>query len=775
MHRVAQGVCSLFAVGGVAALSFTDAVQAQERGAAQSLEEVMVTARRTEERLQDIPVAVTALSGDALKARGIQDVSDLTNVVPGLTITDVNSPTTLIVNIRGLGNTNPNTGSDAAVGFYLNEVPINLQNGTNLGMYDLENVQVLKGPQGTLFGRNTTGGAILVTTKRPTRDLEGYVQGGGTFFRVGDGYQAEGALNIPIGETFAVRAAMSYQNRDGWVKNVIDPNAGPAVFNAAPMPYGVTHFDNQAYIKSKAGRISALWNPTDEIENLLVYSGERMTSTGLAPNTNALNPNGPVVQFAPFLGVPNPTLAWQQLQVKKSDYFWSTETVSNNPLTLVTDTFSNTTSWKLGELTLKNILGYRNVSEDYGQDIVGLPGEYFVYKIRTGGYNFSEEFQLQGRSFEDSLHWVAGLFYFSESRMNHSGPTVQFDGPGNVTAFDSKSKSYSVFLQGTWQVPSVTGLSLTAGLRYTKDHREANITRLSDGVTCLFPGLTTGNCLLTGEHDFSSPTYTVSVDYKLDADSLVYLATRRGYRSGGYSATPGDAASFLPFDPETVTDYELGLKKDWHLGNVPLRTNLAVYHQDYKKIQRLVVDANDITIQRIVNAGEATVNGGEFELTIVPFTGFELNYSYAYVDPKYDRFIDGGRDFKGATFAFAPHTVHNISASYRLPTPADVGDIVLRGDYHHQSKMFRDDEKQTTEFGPPETLAQEGYGLLNLNAAWNDLLGQPFDIEFFVKNANNVKVAPNGAPTYNSFGIGISFFSVPPRMYGFNLRYKLKS
>jgi iron complex outermembrane receptor protein len=734
------------------------------------LEEVMVTARRTSERLQDVPVAVTAITGDALESRAVHEIVDLTNIVPGLTVTPANSPTSLIVNIRGLGNTNPNTGSDAAVGFYLNDVPINLQNGTNLAFFDIDDVQVLKGPQGTLFGRNTTGGAILINTKRPTNQFEGYIQAGGTFFKVGNGVQGEGAINIPMGDNFAVRMAFSVQNRDGWVRNVIDRNAGPAVFLAAPLPFGPTRFDNQGYIDSKALRLSALWQAGD-YENSFVWSGEKLSSTALAPNTNALNPAGPVVQFAPFLGVPDPTVAWNQLQTIKSSYYWSTMTVSNNPLTLTTNTFSDTATWKIGSLTVKNILGYRKVREEYGQDIVGLPGEYFVYRELAGGYNISEELQLQGTSFQDRLHWVTGLFYFGEDRYTKTPRETVFDGPGSTVDFDSKSKSYSLFAQGTQQL-GIEGLSLTAGARYTSDRRNASSSRTSDGVQCLFPNLPAGVCLLTRNRTFSSPTYNVSLDYKWDANSLVYLATRRGYRSGGYSNTAGDDASFRAFNPENLTDYELGLKKDWHLGEVPVRTNAAIYYQDYKDIQRLVVDSSNISIQNIVNAGAATVKGAEIEVTVAPVTGLVVGYSFAYVNPVYSSFIDGGRNFKGETFAFAPHNVHNFTVAYSRPAPHGAGTLSVGADYHRQSTMYRDDEKQTLEWGPLNTLEVSAYGLLNLNAAWKGLAHGRLDASLFATNVNNVKVAPNGAPTYTSFGIGISLFSVPPLMYGINLRYR---
>jgi iron complex outermembrane receptor protein len=743
-------------------------------GSAMSAElaEVTVTATRTRQPIQRVPIAITALTGRSLSSRSIEDMTALTNVVPGLTVTPANSPTSLIFNVRGVGNTNPNTGSDAAVGFYLDNVPLNLQNGTNLALFDIDRVQVLEGPQGTLFGRNATGGAILVDTKHPTDKFGGYIQAGGTFFQIGKGAQGQGALNVPMGRHFAVRLAFNLQHRDGWVRNIINPNAGPAVFNAAPMPYGPTRFDNQSYIDAKDLRLSALWHWAG-FQNLLVWSGDKLGSTALAPNTLDLNPNGPVVQSAPFLGLPDPTAAWNALQTAKSHYYWTTETPSNNPLMLTTNTVSDNASWHIGQITLTNIIGWHWVNEKYGQDIVGLPGEYFIYDTQNSGHDFSDEVQLLGKSFGDGLQWVAGVFYFEESRGNVTPLIVQFDGPGDLTDFQSKTKSYALYAQGTQKLP-IRGLSLTLGGRFTADHRDASLSRTLAGA-CLFTNqpatLGADACKVYGHHHFSSPTYNLSLNYQWNPDTLVYFATRSGYRSGGYSDTAGSAATFTAFQPETVTDYEVGLKKDWRVSDVLVRSNISGYHENYRNIQRLVVDPSNLAIQNIVNAGSAKVNGGELQLTVVPFRGLELGYYFAYVNPMYLSFIDNGQNFKGETFAFAPHEVHDVHISYTMPAPMGNGDWSLSADYHHQSTMFRDDEKQTLQFGPLESLQVPAYGIVNMNASWNGLIGGALDASFFVTNLTDTKVAPNGAPTYDSFGIGLSFFSVPPRMWGFNLRY----
>ena len=273
------------------------------------LDDIVVTARRTEERLQDVPVAITAFDQEILTSRNVTDVQSLANVAPGLTVTPANSPTTLIVTIRGLGNTNPNTGADASVGFYLNEVPINLQNGTNVGMFDLEGVQVLKGPQGTLFGRNTTGGAILISYAKPTDRFEGHINAGGTFFRAGNGIQGEAVINVPLAHSLALRAGISIVDRDGYVRNIAPRDTPEGAYGFIPLPQGRTQFKNELPQRSKAWRVGLSWNPSGSIENVLFYDGADMKSTGLPTYATALNPAGPIVGFAPFLGFPDPTAA----------------------------------------------------------------------------------------------------------------------------------------------------------------------------------------------------------------------------------------------------------------------------------------------------------------------------------------------------------------------------------------------------------------------------------------------------------------------------------
>lgn len=506
-----------------------------------------------------------------------------------------------------------------------------------------------------------------------------------------------------------------------------------------------------------------------------------MKSTGLPTYATALNPAGPIVGFAPFLGFPDPTAAYAALNEYRKDYWWATMSIGANPLRLKTHTVSNTTTIDLTEsIKLKNTFGYRHVRERYSQDIVGLGAAYFNYRQRTGGYNWSDELQVQGESDDGRLNWVTGVFYFKESRFNNSDRLVQFGGPGGGTAFDSSSRSVSGFAQASFQLTDA--LSITAGGRYTSDKRKAVLSRpIPDGtgafVGCTFPGRTVENCVIDGKESFSAFTYTLSADYKIDDATLVYLATRRGYRSGGFSALQSNAASgqLTAFRPEKITDYEFGFKRDWALGgDAALRTNLAVFHQNYSNIQRQAVDVADFTNQLIINVPKAKVDGGEFEATLAPVQGVSLNYGYAYVRPRYKQFIVGGVDNSDNTFSYAPKHTHNLSGSVDLPVSDNAGKLTLTANWSRRSKAFHDDQIQTTRGGtyPAHTLAVPAYDMVGANMRWAGVMGSGFDAELFVTNLTNAKVLPNGTPnTYPTLGNAIGFYGVPPRMYGFNLSY----
>ena len=255
-----------------------------------ALEEVMVTARRREERQQDVPIAITTLSADFLERNAITNLTDLNGKVPALNIESYNSLSYTNIGIRANRSANVAPGQDSAVGYYFNEVNYGFPVGINQQMFDLQSAEILKGPQGTLFGRNTTGGAVLLTTARPTAEFEGQASVDVTTFDGRQGVTTTGVINLPVSDALQVRMAGQWVQRDGYVDNLISDDLRE---NYEVVPFG-GHASGKPMNndESAAWRLSVSWKPTEDVDNFFAYQGSQLRSRGLAYTLTALNPNG---------------------------------------------------------------------------------------------------------------------------------------------------------------------------------------------------------------------------------------------------------------------------------------------------------------------------------------------------------------------------------------------------------------------------------------------------------------------------------------------------
>ena len=252
----------------------------------------------------------------------------------------------------------------------------------------------------------------------------------------------------------------------------------------------------------------------------------------------------------------------------------------------------------------------------------------------------------------------------------------------------AENDSRALFAQATVPVPAVDGLSFTGGVRRTEDRREMFVERyvnrertacaLSDAGGTPLP---VNACFLNGNTDYSRTTYNVSVEYKLNDATLLYLAHRKGYRAGGFNYLPVNPQTFEPFDPEDVTDYEVGVKRDWSFAGMSLRTNLALYTQDYEGIQRFSNPVSNPSVFFVINAADAKINGGELEVTFIPFDGLELSGYYARIDADFENFTTGAGDFTDNEFAQVPEDQYSVRARYKLPLPLSLGEVSLQADY----------------------------------------------------------------------------------------------
>lgn len=652
--------------------------------------------------------------------------------------------------------------------------PIHFTSLSRISTFDLYSVEVVKGPQGTLFGRNTTGGAVLITTARPTDQFEGRTSVGYTTFDGGDGYQGTAIFNLPVNDRFAIRLGGEIVRRDGYVENLITDQQ-LAAYELAPF-LGTTSGKSMNDEHSSAWRVSALWRPTEEVESLFMYQGSEMRTRGLAYTLTALNPMG----FANFATGGAAQAAFERRRQQQAEDFWTTEQGAALYDRLRTYGVTNTTTWSITDsLTLKNVAGWRRFNLEQAIGISGLPFQILDSRLNDYGREWSEELQLQGETGE-RFSWVVGAYY-SEQRIRHPNSSAilpQFglvpDAQGSLSENDSRA----LFAQGTLQIPGVDGLSFTGGVRRTKDNREmeafhfANeqhtVCTITDAIGTPLPA---DACLLRGKTDYARTTYNLSLDYKLDDQTLIYIARRRGYRAGGWNYLPDNPQTFGPFDPEDVTDYEVGLKKDWLFGDASLRTNLAVYTQDYKGIQRFANPVGNPTAFAVINAADSKINGAELELTFVPVSGLEFGAYYSYIDADFKKFVTGAGDFSDNEFAQVPKRQYAVRARYTLPLAPAVGELSLQADYNYRSHVFFVDTAEGPGDGPRESQGQDGYGILNLRVDWAALLGSNFDLAFYVKNATAEEYNTFGIQLYSSLGYNIATIG-EPRVFGIQGTYR---
>lgn len=765
------------------------------------LEVVEVTARRRVENQQDVPISMTVMSGDILRENNITKIEDLGVKVPSLRISgaggSLNEP---LVSLRGQRPSESAFNQDQAVPIYFNDVVITPTQGSNLAMYDLQNVQVLKGPQGTLFGRNSTGGAILMTPQRPGEELGGYME-----VKVGnyDLFGLEGAIDVPVTDNLRTRLSVRKLDRDGYQENVANNELR-----------GDTYGDEH----SKGARLSIEYSNDGFSNQLLVAQDENDIAASVPVMTGAIAGVG--------LGSILVSNSSFQRNVDRNDP-WKIETNVDSEEYVKNVFSSNITEFELSDgLTIKNIIGYRKVDFETATDIDGIdyPGwgtlqaTAIVTDPRPTLFEsefYSEELQLLGTALDDRLDWIVGA-YFSKTDMTQDYLVQQspdFGGGPRVDTgvTDAINKSKGVFTEGTYRFN--TAWSVTAGVRQSWDDREITVTKYlgsypNPSCNIYSGGVLDPDCERTEDETFSSPTWRLSANYTPQEDMLLYASVSTGYRAGGFNTRGSNDATLQPFDEETVTTYEIGHKADWNFDWGMVRTNTAIYMQDYEDIHhtRSFLDGAGTLVTRTENAAKAEITGLEFDLTVAPSENLMLNLSYAYVDAEYKEKTDligavAGL-FNGAEvdttsndFPFIPKQSLTLSATYTLPLSADLGEMSMTASLYWQDDMtghalinnFSDFTYVTARNGvgqptayaywTPEMVEEaqafsqiDDYQVLNLRYDWRSVMGSNFDVAAYIDNVEDETYPLGGLNVLGSGGYGAYLYG-PPRTVGASLRY----
>jgi iron complex outermembrane receptor protein len=679
------------------------------------LEEMVVTAQKREQNLQDVPIAITAYGDAALEAKGAIDIGSLSASVPSLTFTPYPSASgALIMYMRGQGaNDVGQITKEGAVGMYIDGVYMARPQSSSMDLADIERIEVLRGPQGTLYGRNTTGGAINIHTKKPTGEFN--FKEHLTFGNQGR-FRTLTTLDLPSIGDVAAKFSFLHSSKDGYVENVSGKN----------------DFGEES---QSGARLALRGDISDVITVGYAVESGKVEST-------------PIYYQNDLLASPNYPTKPHTKSLRTADLPMSETNFNGQSLTV---------SWDISDnLTIKSISGYREMDTHYYQDYLDSAFIAFGYKTDDdiGSRQWSQEFQFVGSAFDERVEYVAGLYVFNEKASHLQ--ILDVGGAKSRRDVSTENDSSAIYAQASY-TPTILEdrLTITGGLRYTEDERKG--IRNSDFEV---------NVKNDRSYDSTDPMITVS--YQISDDMSAYAKMVTAYKAGGFAEASADFT--LAYDPEKITSYEAGFKSYWRDRSV--RLNLAAFVSDYDDIQLdLSPDPNNIYVVNTYNAGTAEVRGIEMDLMIQPTEDLQLTLDYSFLDWTIDEVLHpttGADIAKEFVLPYAPEHAYSINANYQFPATA-LGALDLNVNYSWQNDVYMS-AGTTSNPAVKEYWEVEAYGLLDarLNLTVENISQGELRIALWGKNLQN----KNYAAHRFTAGAGSAVAWAEPRSYGVDFIYE---
>jgi iron complex outermembrane receptor protein len=717
------------------------AQEATQDNAASQIEEIVVTAQKRNESAQSVPVSITAFSGEMLERQGVSSVDGLAVVTPGLSFGRV-GPGAGTPFLRGVGSNITSPGSEAAVSTYVDNVYIGSQYAAIFSFNNIAGIEVDKGPQGTLFGRNATGGVIQITTKDPSHDPSGDARIGYGNFNTIDA-TAYGATGLT--DTLAADLAFYYhRQKDGWGKNVF---TGEDVFTA----------------KNLALRSKWLWAPSDDTKLTFIadYSKDRQdvgTAHGILAGS-LFRPPGPAGNPGPYLVT---DLGFYDVSLNRRSYSTSRQYGASLK------------AWHdLGGAEVVSITAYRKAEVHGPIDNDGTPADWKFLDTNPWSETFSQEVQLLSSTDTDSkLSWIVGAFYYHDKATDNPISLIGYGysalAPVDIYVYQT-TNSFSAFGQATYALADHT--HVTVGLRDTADYRETQGTQTLRLATPVVLAKTTqpGSTIASARTaKFSQPTFKLALDHNFSPTALGYVSWSRGFKAGVFNTVTLNSD---PVKPEVLDAFEAGLKSDWL--DRRLRVNLSAYYYDYKNLQVQQFINGFYTLN---NAAKAEIKGMDFEVTALPVRGLTLQLSGTLLDPTYKSFPGGPAytavpitsvnpnggmggyllapaDLSGKQMIYASKRTLNFSTQYTWSR--EQGDISLFAVAQYRSKYF---------FDPQNGVGQPSYTQINASVVWTSPKGD-LDVKLWGNNLTDEKV--HATITRSTGGDGTT--PQAPRMFGASL------
>lgn len=688
-------------------------------------EEIVVTAQKRSEAVQKVPVAITAFSEQMVKDLNITSTDSIARFVPNLEIGlpsgKGNQP---LISIRGVGLNDFNTNNSGPNGVYVDEVYVSAPSAQTFAVFDLERIEVLKGPQGTLYGRNTTGGAINYIAVKPSEELQGGLRvSAGTF----DTYQVEGAIGGAIADGVRGRFAFVRNYSDGYVRNLLDGERTNGSNDWAIRALLDVDLSDSVTVQLNfhGGEVDTLPAEYRLVGTLdgpfgAVCSNEQIEARACVDTLGY----GGAENF--HAGSYNRT---QHLKVK--NYGGSARL-----------------DYDAGSFTLTSISAYDTNDKFHPEDSDASPFRNLEIDYGVDSDTFTQEFRAAGGG--ETYNWLAGLYYLHEDLNQDQSVYVLLDldtlfGPGAGdggaqiarSLSDQKTESYAAFGQADFTIAE--GLKLTLGGRYTYEEKSFAV----DGLLAIqgigAPSGTIGELQpiwgFAREIDDGAFSGRVALDYQATDDLLLYASISTGYKSGGFnggflSSDPGDAeAQVEPIKPETVIAYEAGIKSDWL--DKKLRINGAVFYYDYSDLQVFnlipaVEGGSGFPVQVLANAKSAEITGAELEVVARPTDDLTLSANFGFLDTSLGSFVtDAGEDFTGNRLALSPKFSFTGIGTYEIPFE-DGSTVKLQGVASYRSKQFFDIRNDPL-------LVQDGFWLLDARISYTSADGR-WEVAAYGKN-----------------------------------------
>lgn len=758
-HTSRLAICVACATVGIAPAAHAQA--AQEEASSGGIQEIIVTAQKKAESIQSVPISIAAVDGDTLANMNVTTLQSLQGSVPNVQIDNfANTPNNAVFTIRGIGVIEPDPYAGNTVSIVVDGVPQFFSMGALLDTYDTDRVEILRGPQGTLFGANTTGGVVNVVTRQPTGEFGGYVKGTyGNWNR----FDITGSVEAPlVKDMVSLKVAGIHTQRDGWTTNV---------WNGKDM--GSKNVD--------AVRAQLMFTPGDDTritvqgEYVAARNGAPIVVNGGLPGEANYVPAGTFWNDAVLPMYTSPCAVAGQ-RCKAPDKYYS----GNNE---VPDKSNMTTKFLIGTIQQDNtaigditaITGYKRFTLFEYTDQDGTAKTNNATRRRTEGWQFSQELRT---AFEagDSFSGTAGVFYLKTHYDHYQMYHLDFALPGLIqyNVQDQGTESFSAFLQTYAQLTDQ--LKLSGGIRYTHDKVKARST-LDTGLGSAaltadnwdeFDAVFPGSLDVGGTKSWDNVGWKLGLDYEIAPNQMVYASWARGFKSGGFTGRIGVAADGdTPYGPEKLDTFELGLKADFL--DRRLRTNLSLFYTNYRDMQvaQIYFDS-DTNVQgnRILNAAKSEIKGFELEVQAVPVDGLTLRGSLAYLDTKYKDFLyfdpvaGDYTDLKGYALQNAPKWASTLGANFTTTLPNDASIVA------DVSWMYTRQKYYTAVVNTPRSSIQPTYYIDALLTYYGP--DKRYSVGLWGKNLLDKRYI---STVYDSPGyMGLVGYA-PPRQFGVSVGY----